>query len=119
MAQQLGFMIIDMGVQFAGHAGETLMHEVRDELHFQDLSHGDGPSLRVRDRFQRTVPVHGVNMATARHATATNPRLTSLITALRKAKSHQRTTLMTYLRAQVRAEGHQGLLTAQPSPAPR
>lgn len=108
MAQQLGFMVIEMGVQFVGDVDETLMHEVRNELHFQDLSSGPGPSLRVRDRFQRTVPVHGVNIATAWHRTATNPRIAPLITELRQAKGRRRYELMTALRAQVIAEGHRG-----------
>jgi hypothetical protein len=108
MAKQLGFMVIDMGAQFVGDVDEDGMHEVRNELHFQDLSHGTGPSLRIRDRFRNTVPKYGVEIATAWHHTATNQRLATLIAALRHAKGCDRHPQMAALRAQVRAEGHQG-----------
>ena len=42
MAQQLGFVVIDMGIQFADKVGEEELLEVRSALHFHDLAHGRG-----------------------------------------------------------------------------
>lgn len=56
MAQQLGFMVIEMNTQFAGNVDEKDLDEVRNELRLTDLRVGTGPSLRVRDRVADTLP---------------------------------------------------------------
>jgi hypothetical protein len=109
MAQQLGFMIIDMGVQFAGDVDdEAAMDEVRNELYFHDLRYGSGPSLRVRDRFQKTLPIHGAKIADAWRNTVHNPYIALSIRQLRYAKGRDRNELMAALRQYVKDAGHQG-----------
>ena len=39
------------------------MLEVRNELHFHDLAVGSAPSLRVRDRLQKTLPTRCTGIA--------------------------------------------------------
>ena len=57
MAGQLGFYVIEMGAQFIGHQpDEDDVLEVRNELGFTDLTHGNGPSLRVSDRLPKLAP---------------------------------------------------------------
>ncbi len=62
MSYQLGFVTIDMDIQFVGDVEEDELLEVRNELYFRDLAPGCGPSLRVRDRLIKTLPrtAHGV-----------------------------------------------------------
>lgn len=52
MAQQLGFIVIEMEAQYTGVSDEKSVDEVRNELFFKDLRPGAPPSLRVRDRLQ-------------------------------------------------------------------
>jgi hypothetical protein len=57
MAQQLGFLVIEMGAQFVGtHATESAVRDVRNGLGFVDLRHGNGPSVRVHDRLNKHYP---------------------------------------------------------------
>lgn len=57
MASQLGFVVIDMERQFvADVVTEAELLEVRNELHFHDLSRDKAPRARVRDRLQKVIP---------------------------------------------------------------
>jgi hypothetical protein len=98
LAKQLGFMTIAMGIQFAGDIGEEELLEVRNELHFQDLARGRGPSLRVRDRLTETLPRTGPAIAEQWAMTVSDPSATDLITRLRRSTRHDRDELMTELR---------------------
>jgi hypothetical protein len=44
MAHQLGFIVIDMGVQFVGDVPATRLDEVRNERHFSDIRLGAEPA---------------------------------------------------------------------------
>ncbi|WP_292981243.1 hypothetical protein [Mycobacterium sp.] len=93
MAKQLGFVIINMDVQFIGsRIDEAAYLEVRNELHFHDLKLGDGPSLRVRDRLAGTIRTHCTEFATRWQATAHDPQISAALTALAKTKSSDQTT---------------------------
>jgi hypothetical protein len=52
MAQQLGFVTIDMGIQYAGDIKEDELLEVRNELHFRD---GSAPSKHRHGTQRRVV----------------------------------------------------------------
>jgi hypothetical protein len=110
MAKQLGFLVIDMGTQFVGDVDQAALDEVRNELAFGDLRVGAGPSLRVKDRFQKTVPIHGPAIAAAWKKTTNNADLTHRIHQLRstKLKGHARGDLMREFRAFVKDAGHRG-----------
>ncbi len=58
-------MVIEMGIQYAGNVDESAINEVRTELQFHDRRPVNGPSLRVRDRFQKTIPKHAAKFAAA------------------------------------------------------
>jgi hypothetical protein len=71
MAKQLGFMIINMDRQFIGSRIDEAAHlEVHNELHFHDLTLGEGPSLRVRDRLADNEVMTGKPERTRLPATA-------------------------------------------------
>jgi hypothetical protein len=70
MAKQLGFMVIDMERQFIGAVDEDKILEVRNELQFNDLTRGDGPSARVRDRLSGTVRTRCPEFASTWRTTA-------------------------------------------------
>jgi hypothetical protein len=108
MAKQLGFMIIEMGLQFAGDVEQEVLDEVRNELHFSDLRAGVGPSLRVRDRFQKTVPGYCSEIAEAWQKTVANHFLAHSIHELRRVKGYTRNPLMAQFRQLVKDAGHQG-----------
>jgi hypothetical protein len=93
MAKQLGFMVINMDVQFIGsRIDEAGYIEVRNELHFHDLKLGDGPSLRVRDRLAGTIRTHCTEFATRWHATAHDPQISATLAQLAKTKSSDQRT---------------------------
>lgn len=98
MAQQLGFVVIDMGIQFAGEVGEEELLEVRSALHFHDLAHGHGPSLRVRDRLTDTSPRISQDTAAQWPATCSDLQMAVIITRLRRATPGQHHALMAELR---------------------
>lgn len=108
MAHQLGFMVIDMGVQFTGDVEQSAVDEVRVELYFHDLRAGNGPSLRVRDRFRNTVPIHCTNISAAWRRTALDPDLTGFFDELRRAKGGARSRLMNEFRQAATDAGHRG-----------
>lgn len=108
MAQQLGFMILDMPEQFAGAVEQHALDEIRVELHFQDLRVGAGPSQRVRDRFRSTIPRVGPQYAAAWQKTTANPEFTQLIHQLRYAPDAERNALMSTFRSHVLRAGHPG-----------
>jgi hypothetical protein len=105
MAQQLGFVVIDMGIQFAGDINEEELLEVRNELHFQDLARGHGPSLRIRDRLTDTLPRTSRAVAQQWAATTSDPSMAELIPKLRRTTGVGRDGLMADLRY---ANSHMG-----------
>jgi len=108
MAHQLGFVVIAMDTQFVGTVDEDALNQVRTELHFQDLRHGHGPSLRVRDRFRDTLPGICTRVASQWCETALHPDLSSWISYLKEARRHERNMAMVELRAAATAAGHRG-----------
>ena len=99
MAQQLGFMAISMGIQFAGDVpDEEEVYEVRSELHFQDLARGSGPSLRVRDRLQKTLPNNAHDIAAQWAATCANDDMANTLRQLRTARHSKHDDLVASLR---------------------
>jgi hypothetical protein len=100
MASQLGFMVIDTGIQYTGTVEETALLEVRNELHFQDLHAGSGPAARVVDRFRTTVPDHAVRLASAWRTTCSDAARVQLIGRLRYEKDNSdRAELLSELRS--------------------
>jgi hypothetical protein len=87
MAKQLGFMVIEMALQFAGSVGRQELDEVRNELYLTDLRVGTGPSLRVRDRVANTLPAHALTIAERWGSTAADP---GRATAIGRAYTHRR-----------------------------
>lgn len=110
MARQLGFIVIEMDIQFAGPVNGDDLDEIRNELHFTDIREGDGPSLRVRDRFASSrIPTLAPTIATTWRATALNDRYASLFAMAREAgQSTKRLRAVDMIRALARAEGLRG-----------
>jgi hypothetical protein len=108
MAQQLGFVVIDMGIQFAGDVDEEEIFEVRHELHFQDLARGRGPSLRVRDRLTSTLPRICQDTAVQWKETCLDLEMAVIITRLRRAEARQHEALITDLRDMNTSMGRRG-----------
>lgn len=107
MAKQLGFFVIDMNRQFTGDVEDDALLSVRNELHFNDLYAGTGPSLRVKERFQGTLPKHATG--SAERWLQTTEDLGPTILALRRSKNQQtHNLLMRRLRAESTARGDQG-----------
>lgn len=101
MASQLGFLIIDLGIQYVGHqVEEPAFNEVRNELHFNDLHLGEHNSLRVRDRLKQHVPGIAHRYANQWNATALDPEIAPILIQLRSSRlsSMERSDLMTTLR---------------------
>lgn len=110
MAKQLGFVVIDTRRQWAGPVDEAKLLEVRNELHFTDLHAGSERSIRVWDRFTQS-GLPGAMPAVARQwlATAGDPVLPPLITALRRPLRHiEREATLNQLRERNRALGQPG-----------
>lgn len=108
MAQQLGFVVIDMGIQFAGDVDEEELLEVRHELYFQDLARGRGPSLRVRDRLTGTLPRISQDTAAQWADTCSDLQMSVIITRLRRATPRQHEALMADLRNMNTSMGRRG-----------
>lgn len=89
MAKQLGFMIIDFERQFIGAVEEAKFMEVRNELQFNDLAPGEGPSLRVRDRLTTTVRTHCTEVASTWSDTALDSELGPTILDAAKARGRR------------------------------
>lgn len=107
MAKQLGFAVIAMGIQFVGDVDETVLDEVRNELHFNDLHVGNGPSLRVRDRL-RSMVTYIPKAAGTWQASALDDEEAGLIGMLRNARSADREPLVNQLRQRDLDLGGQG-----------
>lgn len=110
MAHQLGFVVIEMDTQFAGPVDINELNEVRNELHFNDLRTGTGPSLRVRDRLSASAIPHIIpTIAGKWKATALHDPIADTIVAARKATTTKnRLNLVDHLRSFAKAEGHRG-----------
>ncbi len=89
MSQQLGFVTIDMGIQYVGDVEEHEALEVRNELHFRDLAPGKGPSLRVLDRLTKTLPDTSLAVAGQWSATASDPTMVTLIEGIRRSRKRR------------------------------
>lgn len=101
MGSQLGFMVIDTGIQYLGdNVEEEDMLEVRNELYFNDLHLGTGPSRRVQDRFTSIVPQNAVRLANLWRDTCAAPTRTHLLHHLRhETDQATRDELVSQLRA--------------------
>lgn len=95
MASQLGFVAIPMDRQFLGpHVEEPKYLEVRNELHFHDLTLGNGPSLRVRDRLKGPVRKNCVEFAQTWRRTVSDTNLSAALLQLSRAtERHTRAAL--------------------------
>lgn len=106
MASQLGFLIIDMERQFIGAVEEDKYLEVRNELGFNDLVLGQGPSLRVRDRLRNTIRDRTPRFATAWKRTALDDFLGPTLTELSVTRDQRdRTHLVQTMSAHVADRG--------------
>lgn len=100
MAAQLGFMVIPMDCQFIGpHVEEPKYLEVRNELHFNDLKLGNGPSLRVRDRLKGPIRDKCTEYAQTWKRTVSDPQISTALLQLSNPKANDR-------------QGHAGLVSA-------
>lgn len=80
MAGQLGFVVIPMDRQFLGpHVEEAKYLEVRNELHFHDLTLGNGPSLRVRDRLKGAIRKNCREFAQTWQRTVSDARISAAL----------------------------------------
>jgi hypothetical protein len=98
MAKQLGFVAIEMNIQFAGDVDQTDLLEVRNELHFVDLTHGSDPSLRIRDRLTRTLPRISADVAQQWADTMSDPDVIHLLATLRRSRARDRDEPLASLR---------------------
>lgn len=110
MAKQLGFMVIDMNVQFAGNVPEGDLDEVRNELHLTDLRVGTGPSLRVRDRVAKTLPSIVTTIAERWTKSMQNEEIANSIRLayLQRRRERQRLQAIDQLRAVSELSGNRG-----------
>jgi hypothetical protein len=107
MAKQLGFFVIEMGRQFAGAVDEKALLTVRNELHFNDLYAGTGPSIRVTERMQGSIPKQAADAAEQWRATTND--LGATIRALRRVvKWKDRQVMMQLLREESLQRGDRG-----------
>lgn len=89
MASQLGFMVIPMDCQFIGlHVEESKYLEVHNELHFNDLKLGNGPSLRVRDRLKGPIHAKCTEYAQTWNRTTSDPQISAALLQLSKTKAN-------------------------------
>lgn len=112
MAKQLGFMVIDMGKQFIGNnIDETAYLEVHNELDFDDLVLGEGPSLRVKDRLAKTLRRDCTTFAETWQGTATDPEIAPILlqlAQLKPADRQRREGLVEDLKEMAVAHGSEG-----------
>lgn len=112
MAKQIGFMVIDMSKQFIGNnIDEPSYMEVYNELDFDDMMLGEGPSLRVRDRLAKTLRRDCVTFAETWQATAADPNLGPVLlqlSQLKPADGKHRRGLVENLKETVVAHGGDG-----------
>lgn len=99
MAKRLGFLIIEMEKLFVGDVPEEDLIRVRNTLHFHDLVHGSGPSLRVRDRLRKVVHPECVDYASTWQSTAASPIGTSILEIKKAANAEERRKLVWELEA--------------------
>lgn len=83
MAGQLGFVVIPMYRQFLGpHVEELKYLEVRNEVHFHDLTLGNGPGLRVSDRLKGAVRNKSIEFAQTWQRTVSDTRISATLLQL-------------------------------------
>jgi hypothetical protein len=103
MAQQLGFVVVEMNRQYAGDVVEDDLMEVRNELYFGDLTRGSEPSIRVQDRLRKTLPPRCEKIAGVWRNTCVAPGLVDVFHQLRYTKKfYERATLVEQLRSAAR-----------------
>lgn len=110
MASQLGFVIIDMDRQFVGNVDKESYMEVRNELSLTDITLGDGPSLRVRDRLKDVIRDRSPRFAASWQRTSLDDPLAATIAALAASPKDQpgRTRLVQEMRELVISKGGKG-----------
>jgi hypothetical protein len=110
MAKQLGFLVIDMNIQYIGDTlDDDELDEVRNELGFTDLHHGTGPALRVRDRFRKHLPPVISQFADTWTETTADTNVSTLLGPLgRRIDGQERKLLVNELRNAHRAIGGSG-----------
>ncbi|MHA6631892.1 hypothetical protein ACU61A_41220 [Pseudonocardia sichuanensis] len=110
MASQLGFVVIDMDRQFvADVVTEAELLEVRNELHFHDLSRVTAPSARVLDRLRRVLPAHCVRFAATWRSTCAVPAFVTSFETLRYTTGQDaRAAFVEHLRKVAAAHGKTG-----------
>jgi hypothetical protein len=111
MANQLGFLVIEMGAQYVGpNVPEPALLEVRAELGFSDLRLGNGPSVRVHDRLNKHFPpiIHDYALKWAE--TALDPNIAPLLTRCgqRRTSAQDRFALLAQLRQLNEQKGNIG-----------
>lgn len=86
MAKRLGFVVVEMDRQYVGDVDEDDLMEVRNELHFDDLTRGSEPSIRVQDRLRKTLPNIWEGVSGAWHNTCAAQGLADIFHQLRYTK---------------------------------
>jgi hypothetical protein len=100
MAKQLGFVVVEMNRQYAGDVVEDDLMEVRNELHFDDLTRGSEPSIRVQDRLRNTLPAICEEVAGVWRNTCAAPGLVDVFHQIRYTKNvYERANLVDRLRS--------------------
>lgn len=110
MAGELGFVVIDARLQWAGDVDEVALLEVRNELHFVDLRAGNAPSVRVHDRFSTSgLRKNAHRLAALWAATSADDPTVDLLRRMKRAsKANERLRLLQALRQRSRARGLRG-----------
>lgn len=109
MAQQLGFLVIEMDQQFAGAVSHADLDEIRNELAFSDIRVGHGPSLRVRDRLQKPNLIAAMpRVAQEWRNTALDDHAHALIQAARASSDRPRLRAVASLRSWNQLRGSRG-----------
>lgn len=110
MAGELGFVVIDARLQWAGDVDEAALLEVRNELHFVDLRAGSAPSVRVHDRFSSSgLPTNAHRLASLWAETSADDPTVALLRRMKRASNaNERLRLLESLRQRSRARGLRG-----------
>ncbi len=105
MAQQLGFVVVEMNRQYAGDVNEDDLMEVRNELYFGDLIRGSEASIRVQDRLRKSLPPRCEQIAGVWRNTCVASGLADVFDQLRYTKKvYERATLVDWLRRAAKSQ---------------